>query len=296
MVPSPIHRPSPALAVLALAASLALGCAPSQPTTRSVTEGTREPGAVATSGADPANPAVLAPAPPPTREEAAADLARLLEAGEPEQDELNIRRILSLGLLDESAYALAWEHLDFVLRHGGDSWWLHLAAAQICLYWSLDYECVREHANRSLEQRPDSARASMYLGQAAEEEGQIEAAMDHYRRVVELRPDELATAIRLAVLLERTGDHVGSVDFLRRLRSENPGSAPVLLQLASAVEDEDPAEAESLLVQAAEVHDNPLHAYGYLLQFYRRQGRTRDAAELERWIREMAASRELRPL
>ena len=219
-----------------------------------------------------------------------------VEPAPPSAEEIRIRRGLALALLDENEYAAAWDHLEFVLANGGDSWWLHLGAARICLYWRVDYECVSHHANRALELRPDNVRAWVYLGQAAEDEGDRERAISFYERVVSERPDEIGIAIRLSRLLDRAGRRPEAITLMWQTLEAYPSEAQVSLQLATLVEHDDLELAEILYARSAERHENPLHAYGYLINFYRRHDREADAIELEQWVREMNGSREFRPL
>ncbi|MCA9564325.1 MAG: tetratricopeptide repeat protein [Myxococcales bacterium] len=235
-----------------------------------------------------------APPPPsePVIEQAAADP----ESPELSPEEYAIRRSLAMALLDEGEYAAAWEHLDYVLNAGGDSWWIHLAAAQVCLYWRLDYPCVQEHAGRALELRPGNARAHVYLGQLAQEEGRPEDAVHHYEQALLERGGDTEASIRLATLLFRRNEEDRALDVLTAALAFEPNNPRIMIHLSAMVESRDPALAESLLYDAAQRHETPQLAYQYLVQFYRRQGREREAQELQRWIEEQSPDREMRPL
>lgn len=214
----------------------------------------------------------------------------------PDEGELRIRRDLALALVDENQYARAWQHLEIVFAAGLDSWWLHLAAAQCCLYWSIDYACVRGHSARALELRPNNARAHLYLAQVAQDEGDFETAISHYREGLDRRPREIDMSLQLASLylsLDQRGPAIAVLQDALRL---SPGNARIMLRIARIAEDDDPTLAESLYTTVISRHEDPIMAANHLIRFYLRQGRDRDAEEIREWVQEQVGTRQLRPL
>ena len=215
---------------------------------------------------------------------------------EPSLRELSIRYSLSLALLAEHEYAAAWPHLEVIIDYYQDSWVLHLGTAQICLYWSMDYQCAREHATTALELRPNNARAHEYLGQAAEETGEPSTAISEYRRSFELRPTEAGVAVRLATLLDRQGDRQNAIDVLLEALGFSRNDARLMLRLAALYEEDNPHLAQRYYLEAAVVHEEPIVAYRHLLRFYERQGLVDEAEQIRLVIDEALGERHLRPL
>ncbi|MBN1947469.1 MAG: tetratricopeptide repeat protein [Bradymonadales bacterium] len=201
----------------------------------------------------------------------------------PEMDEMElaVRRRLAVALTEEYEYAAAWPHLLALLELDQENPAIQIAAAQACLYWSLDRECVREHAARALELRPNDHRAHAFLGHVAQEEGDLEAAAHHYREVLSLRPQEAGIAVLLATILCDQGRRQEAEQALLESLHHNPLDGRLLLHLAVLVEPADPTRAEELFRQAAMLSEDPLFAYRHLLRFYQRQGRTHDAQQLQ---------------
>ena len=216
--------------------------------------------------------------------------------GQPDERELEVRRRLALALVDESEYGRAWPHLEVVFAHGGDSWWLHLATAQVCLLWSMDYDCVQAHAERTLELRPNNARAHLYLAQVAQDRGDDDRAAAHYLAGLERRPDEIDMSMQLAALWASQGADDEAIAVLENALIFDRTNARLLLRLAALVEDRDETRAERLYQRALEYNDNPLGAARHLIRFYQRQGRSRDAERVRTWVEDQSARREMRPL
>lgn len=215
---------------------------------------------------------------------------------EPSLQELSIRYSLSLALLAEHEYAAAWPHLDVIIDYYEDSWVLHLGVAQICLYWSMDYQCARDHATIALQLRPNNARAHEYLGQAAEETGNTSTAISEYQRSFELRPTEVGVAIRLATLLDRQGEREAATDSLLEALGFSRNDARLMLRLAALYEEDNPFLAERYFLEAVVVHEEPVVAYRHLLRFYERRGLTDQAEQVRALIDETLGQRQLRPL
>jgi tetratricopeptide (TPR) repeat protein len=211
-------------------------------------------------------------------------------------EEIELRRNLILALLEENEYGRAWQHLNVVLESGADSWWLHLAAAQICLYWRQDYPCVTERANRTLSLRAGNARAHFYLGQAAQDQGQIELAISHYQQGLERRPREPDMAISLANLLNSQGEVADALNVLEDASRLTPNYPPILLRIAAILEPTDIEGSEYHYQQAIAHHDDPIIAVLHLIRFYRRHGRDADANALQAWRDDQIETEVLRPL
>lgn len=211
-------------------------------------------------------------------------------------EERFIRRNLAYALVSENEYAAAWPHVERLLAAGEDAWWLHLSAAQICLYWRMDHECVVVQATRALELRPENARGHMLLGQMAEEQGDPQRAITHYVDSLARRGSQAEVAIRLAGLLADSDRRADAIAVLEDVHARNLRDARTMLQLARMVEAEDAARAEALYQRATVYHDEPAAAYGHLLRFYQRQGREREAEAVRAEVDALVGQRQLRPM
>jgi len=218
------------------------------------------------------------------------------ELAAPTVEELEIHRNLAFALVTESEYAAAWPHVAILLEAGEDAWWLHLAAAQICLYWRRDNACVESHAERALELRPDSARAYTLLGQMAQELGEVDRAIEYYRQSLAIRSSETEVSIRLADLLDRSGQRSEAIGIMAQALQQSPRDARLMIRLATLIEDTDPDYAESLLTLAVSYHDEPALAYGHLLRFYERHGLDDRAEEVREVLDELVGRRRLRAI
>lgn len=210
--------------------------------------------------------------------------------------EVRIRTELALALVDENQYRKTWEQLEVVFDSGADSWWLHLAAAQVCLYWSLDRDCVRTHGERALVLRPDNARAYLYLAQVAQDEGNSELAISLYTHGLTLRPGEIDISLQLASLFVSEGERDRAIEVIENALQHDRRNPRLLLRLASVLEPDDPTRAEELYLLAIDRLDDPILASNHLIRFYIRQGREAEAERLQTWVREQVGGRNLRPL
>jgi len=210
--------------------------------------------------------------------------------------EVRIRTELALALVDENQYRKTWEQLEIVFDNGADSWWLHLAAAQVCLYWSLDRDCVRTHGERALVLRPDNARAYLYLAQVAQDEGNSELAISLYTHGLTLRPDEIDISLQLASLFVSQDERQRAIEVVENALQHDRRNPRLLLRLASILEPENPTRAEELYLLAIDRVDDPVLASNHLIRFYVRQGRDAEAERLRSWVRDQVGERNLRPL
>jgi tetratricopeptide (TPR) repeat protein len=230
---------------------------------------------------------VVSPRPPETAE----PMLPVMDARE-----LRVHYSLGIALLDENQYSRAWPHVRAVLESGDESWPMHLAAAQICLFWQMDYDCVREHAGHVLETSPEHPQAHALLGRAYQDEGEIDEAISHYRTVLAVRGTESGIVVLLANLLDRRGDHPGALEVLRDGLAHSPLDGRLMIHLAVILEETAPGEAEALYREAADRHEDPASALGHLIRFYERQGRDRDAESVRLQVEELAGAREMRPI
>jgi tetratricopeptide (TPR) repeat protein len=149
--------------------------------------------------------------------------------------ELVIATTLDPGLADPALKARAWRALARIDRDANP-----VAASNDLL--------------EALKLSPETTSDTLLAADLAEKTGQPEAAAAAYRRVLDKEPDSPQANAGLAHLLIERKDYPGAETLLRAALAKNPDDPTLTAQLATALADQDKAEALPLLQKLHAAH------------------------------------------
>jgi tetratricopeptide (TPR) repeat protein len=203
------------------------------------------------------------------------------------------RVTLAEALEAEAEWGAAYEHWK-ALRAERPNWWASQLGYGACLHMmGGDRAEVIDALTRALTLKPNHPRALTLLGQAYEDEDDLDAATQAYRNALAFGPSPDAQ-LGLGRVLQRRGHHLEAGALLQILIDTQGPQAATLFLLAQSQEATGALlEAEQTLKLALRLHPDPLRGKHYLHQFYTRQHRSADASTLAAEIASLKRSREV---
>jgi tetratricopeptide (TPR) repeat protein len=154
----------------------------------------------------------------------------------------------------------------------------------------LYFAMAREDYRQAVEAHPDSDLARLRLAQTHLLAGDPAEALRHFRQLRQRRPEDVEVRLGLAKAQRQLGQRGEAKRLLDALLAEQPRRLAVLNERGGlALDEEDPARAETWLRRAVAVAPYDQTATNLLREALRRQGKDTEAKECEARLKKIDA-------